>query len=98
VPHNLQVRSKSLHRYRQGEGVLYVKVSPGGKKSEIGNEFSRFTVPKQPFMAVRESGFHHYALIGVNRSGELNVQAFRLPDRAGEPSLLDAFVIEPRQP
>lgn len=92
----MQVRSTSLDRYRQGEGVLYVKVSPGGKKSEIGNEFSRFTVPQQSFMAVRETGFHHYAVLRFAANGELKIEVFRLPDREGAKSLLDSFVIQPR--
>ncbi len=97
VGDNLRIRSTSPDRYRQGEGVLYVKVSPGGKKSEIGSEFSRYTVPQQPFMAVRETGFHHYALLHVASTGALRIAVYRLPDKEGDRSLLDSFVIEPRQ-
>jgi hypothetical protein len=95
VPPDVQIRSRALDRYRQGEGVLYVKVSPGGKKSEIGNEFSRFTAPQQEFIAVRESGYHHYAFLTEAATGELRIEAFRLGDRQGGRERIDTFVIEP---
>lgn len=93
VPNELKIVSRSLDRYAQGEGVLYVKVSPCGKKSEIGNEFSRFTEPQQPFIAVRESGYHHYALLTETVAGDLLVETFRLGDRYGGPERLDTFEI-----
>jgi len=96
VGETLTIRSRSLDRYRQGEGLLYVKVSPAGKKSEAGNDFSRYAVPQQDFMAVRETGAHHYALLHFAANGELKVEVFSLPDREGRKTLLDSFVIEPR--
>lgn len=96
VPDQIKITSQSPDRYRQGEGVIYAKVSPAGKRSEIGNQFSRFTTAQQPHIARRETGFHHYALLHVTAGGELKLEVFRLPDGEGAPSLVEAFTIEPR--
>lgn len=50
VPANPTVGSASLDRCEQGQGVIYAKISPGGKVSEIGNQFSAFTTEQQPLI------------------------------------------------
>lgn len=88
-----QVVSRSKHNYRQGAGVIYAKISPGGKKSEIGNSFSLFTVPQQDYIAVRESGYHHYGLIHIRASGELELVVYRIDDEGKNRTVADQFVI-----
>lgn len=88
------VQSTARDRYKAGLGVIYCKVSPAGKKSEIGNRFSRFTVPQQPFMAVRDDEAHHFAIVRVRMKGELEATVYRLADGASEVTVLDRFVLE----
>ena len=64
---------------RQGSGVIYAKVSPGGKLSDIGDDFSRFTAKQQPWMAARDDSAHHFAPVKVMAKGELTVESFAVP-------------------
>lgn len=86
--------STDLRRYAHGAGVIYAKVSPSGKKSEIGDNFSKFTVPQQPFMAVREDTAHHYALVHVRGNQALELECFSLAGDGSPKRLLESFVIE----
>ena len=93
VPDNPTPGSTDLHRYRQGQGVIYAKISPGGKMSEIGNQFSQFTTPQQPFMAVRDCTAHHYALVHVR--DDLQLDTFSVTGDGTPKTLLDRFAISP---
>ena len=62
----------------------------------LDNNFSVFMEPQQSFMAIRETGFHHYALLRFPATGELKIEVFHLPDMEGSESLIDSFVIQPR--
>jgi hypothetical protein len=85
-----------LEGYRAGSGVIYAKVSPGGKKSDQGNDFSRFTRARQPWMAARDDSGHHYALVTARAAGELAFQGFRVPEAAGPKESVDSFrVVNP---
>lgn len=88
-----QIISTDIESYTQGEGTIYAKISPAGKKSEIPRDFSRFTVDQQPFMALRDDNHHHYALVHVRASGELEFIGYSLPDTNGDRVILDRFVI-----
>jgi hypothetical protein len=85
--------SSALEWYQAGEGVIYAKVSPAGKKSESGNDFSRFTVGQQPFMAKRNDTAHHYALVSVRECGELQVEVFGLAGDGTPKFVVDSFRI-----
>lgn len=99
IPHDPRPASTSLDRYRKGDGVIFAKVSPGGKRSEIGNRFSPFMVQQQPFMAVRDDTAHHYALIEIGPADDLICTAYSIPEDDGEKTILDRFTItaSPRQ-
>ena len=98
VPGNPTPGSTDLHQYTQGQGVIYAKVSPCGKMSEIGNQFSQFTTEHQPFMAVRDCTAHHYSLVHIRTQGEIEVETFSLSGNGSPKTLLDKFTISsPRQ-
>jgi hypothetical protein len=75
--------------YRAGEGVIYAKVSPGGKKSDHRGDFSRFSTDQQPFVAVRDDTRHHCALVTVRAAGELLVEVIGVPDSPTGPSQVE---------
>jgi acid phosphatase type 7 len=85
--------STALDRYEAGRGVVYAKVSPGGKLSEIRNAFSRFTTAQQPFVAVRDDTAHHYAVVSVRRDGELEVTTYSLVGDMTPKTVVDSFRI-----
>ncbi len=93
VPDRVTVCDHDLQRYVKGNGVIYAKISPCGKMSEIGNKFSTFTEPQQPFMAVRDDTAHHYAMVDVTASGELAVTVYSVVGDGSPKTLLDRFVI-----
>ena len=86
------VASRDPSRTPAGIGTIYAKVSPSGKRSDIGGDFSRFTTPQQGFMAVRDDRAHHYAMITV-RPDRLEVAVHAIAD-PGQPSqVIDRFSI-----
>ena len=66
---------------------------PGGKLSDIGKGFSRFTAKQQPWMAARDDSAHHYAVVKVLAKGELSFEAFAVPLGDSPTRRLDAFRI-----
>ncbi len=92
-PSNPEVMSDHKNRYRAGEGVIYCKISPSGKKSETGNQFSRFVVPQQEFIALRNDEDHHYGYFEV-KPDELKVTIYAVGDGDGKPGrILETFSI-----
>jgi acid phosphatase type 7 len=87
------VTQSSLDRYTQGNGVVYAKISPSGKQSEISKDFSKFQQPQQEFMAVRDDTAHHYAVINVKAAGELEVATYSIAPHGTESKLFDRFTI-----
>jgi acid phosphatase type 7 len=80
--------------YEQGSGVIYAKVSPGGKLSDMGNDFSRFTRKQQSWMAARDDSAHHYAVVTVRAKGELHFEAFAVSVGDAPARRIDAFRIQ----
>ena len=93
VPDNPTPGSADPHNYTVGQGVIYAKISPCGKMSEIGNQFSQFTTEQQPFMAVRDCTAHHYALVHVRRQGKVQMDVFSVVGDGTPRTLLDTFTI-----
>lgn len=91
IPHSPEHGSTDYREYPQGAGVVFLKSSPGGKKSEIGNRFSPFPVPQDRVVAVRDASGHHYSLIDADES-QLSVHSILLPED-GEASEIDRFSI-----
>lgn len=86
-----EIGSTDPHTYPEWRGVVYAKVSPAGKMSEIGNCFSRFTIDRQAFIAHRDDTAHHYAVVRVTASHRLDVGVYRLLPHEHQPSREDAF-------
>jgi hypothetical protein len=88
-----RVMSTDRERYPKGLGVVYAKISPAGKRSEIGNDFSKLKLPLPPVIAVSDDTAHHFSVVTVAPGDGLVVETFRV-ERDGAPvTLLDRFVI-----
>ncbi|MEM9585822.1 MAG: fibronectin type III domain-containing protein, partial [Planctomycetota bacterium] len=92
-PSRPKVMASHPNRYLAGQGVVYCKVSPSGKRSEIGNTFSKFKVPQQDFMAVRDDTQHHYALIDFYESGQMVVTAYGIAPESQQEVIVDRFSV-----
>ncbi len=91
------VTQPSLDTYTQGNGVVYTKISPSGKQSEISKDFSKFQQEQQPFMARRDDTAHHYGVVTVAANGALEVEVFSLPPHGTQSTLFDRFTIAATQ-
>lgn len=85
--------STSKTVYKAGCGVIYAKVSPGGKMSDVRRDFSRFTTDQQNFMAVRDDTAHHYCLVKVRASGELEMNTYSVAGDGSSKVLIDSYRI-----
>jgi hypothetical protein len=93
VPHETTVMDAHPDTYPRGAGVVYAKVSPAGKRSEIGSGvFSRFLCRQQRFIARRDDTMHHYAVLDVTAT-ELKLTAYALPEDTLEPRVFDTVRI-----
>jgi hypothetical protein len=88
-----QIASQDPSLYEQGAGVIYAKVSPSGKRSEIGHGFSKLPEEKADYLAARDDTAHHYALITVSDEA-LEVQVRAIPPDGGPEQTIDRFRIQ----
>jgi hypothetical protein len=72
--------------------VIYAKVSPAGKRSEIGNRFSTYTVAQQEYMAKRDDAAHHYMNLVITPES-LRAETIRLEDGPQGGRVFDVFTI-----
>ena len=79
--------------YRAGDGVIYAKVSPAGKRSERTHDFSLFEQSQGPEIAIRSDKGHHYGRLSVEGADRLTVDVYELRDGDETPFVLDSFVI-----
>lgn len=95
--HEQDAEGTWLPRMQAGDanwpGVVYAKISPAGKMSEIGNCFSQFTVPKQDFMVIRDDTAHHYGVVEVDAQARISVKVYALKGDGSPRTLLDHFVV-----
>lgn len=89
--HDYRCATREKTAYRKGEGVVYLKCSPGGKRSEIGHNFSQLQHPLPDVIAVHDDTAHHYAYIRATKD-VLAVEAYSLLDK-GPARTLDRFSI-----
>jgi len=84
--------SRSADRYQAGDGVVYAKVSPGGKHSNRGG--ASLLVGTLPASVARwNDAAHHLALVTVEGEDRLEVEVLELGP--GSPTqAVDHFVIE----
>ena len=87
-----EITSAHLSDYRAGEGVIYAKVSPAGKKSEIVRNFSSLPAQPDAVIAARNDKDHHYALVTIS-DYDLSVDVYGLGDDGSTKHLVDRFSI-----
>jgi hypothetical protein len=75
-----------------GAGVVYAKISPSGKRSERGRDFSRIVDSTPPAVAVRSDACHHYGLLRADER-RLEVEVIGIPDDGGPRRAVDRFAI-----
>jgi hypothetical protein len=92
-PEKPEIASADLSNYRKGAGVIYAKVSPSGKRSEIGHGFSKLPDEKADYVAVRDDTAHHYAVISVDH-GVLEVRVVAVHPDGGPTQTIDQFRIQ----
>lgn len=91
VPNSNRPTSNSLTCYTPDDGVVYVKVSPSGKESNISGAFSPFKSAVKPaWTAVRDNSMHHLARLRVSE-GSITVEAWGIKGDGSTPVLLDQF-------
>jgi len=94
VPHHDSPTSTSTNCYEFGDGVIYMKVSPGGKLSDITNGFSPFhTHPPPPWTAARDDTGHHFSLLQFSEAGTLRVRTYSVADNRSRPEVADDFTL-----
>ncbi|HXV24403.1 MAG TPA: metallophosphoesterase family protein [Alphaproteobacteria bacterium] len=86
------IASRDPNTTPAGVGTIYAKISPSGKRSDIGGDFSRFTGGQQEFIAARDDSAHHYALITVGPM-RLEVAVQSVPNDSEPSSTIDRFAI-----
>ena len=79
-------------RIRAGNGVVYAKISPAGKRSNRSSDFSRITATP-PQIAVRSDEFHHYGLLRID-ARRLEVEIVGIPEGGAPRRRVDHFTIE----
>jgi fibronectin type 3 domain-containing protein len=74
------------------DGVTWVKVSPGGKLSNISGDFSPWDDPIPPhWTAFRDNTMHHFLHVRVAASGTLRVEAIGVTGDGSPPIVQDSF-------
>ena len=90
---NPQFNPNGSKIYKQGEGTLFIKLSPGGKKSEIGNIFPLFQENQPPFMAMRDRSAHHLGIFTVRSGNSIDIKIYNVPEDDSPKYLIDHFII-----
>jgi acid phosphatase type 7 len=91
-----RITSDSQDHYPARTGVIYAKVSPGGKMSDMRSDFSRFTAGPPAFIAGRDDTMHHFALVSVISDLELVVDVYGVIGDGSPRRLIDTFRIKAR--
>lgn len=84
--------STSKDCYEMSDGVTWVKVSPGGKLSNISKGFSPFaTNPPPAWTANRNNTMHVFVKLSVRASGSIQLDAYGVKGDGTPPVILDTF-------
>ena len=91
VPATNTRTSTSLTCYTMADGTTYVKVSPGGKESNISGAFSPFaTNPPPSWTAARDNTMHHFARLRVTPT-DIRVDTYGVVGDGTPPVIIDSF-------
>jgi hypothetical protein len=91
VPSSNEPTTTSLACYEPHHGVVWAKVSPGGKLSNKNRGFSQFaTVPAPPWTAVRDNEHHNFAHVSIMEDA-LRFEALGFRGDGSPAVLLDSF-------
>jgi hypothetical protein len=91
VPDHIQVNSRAKNCYTAQDGVSWVKISPGGKMSNINGKFAQFrTNPPPEWTVVRDNTMHHYARLKISEEA-LQVDVFGVTGDGKQPIVVDSF-------
>ena len=92
VPATNTPTSTSTTCYTMSDGVTWVKVSPGGKISDISLDFSPWERDTpSPWTASRDNTMHHFLRVRFSAAGTMRVEAFGVPDGGSPPVIQDSF-------
>jgi acid phosphatase type 7 len=84
--------STSKDCYEMSEGVTWVKVSPGGKLSNISDGFSPFaTEPPPAWTAYRNNTTHVFSRLSVRASGSIQLDTYGVKGDGTPPVIIDTF-------
>jgi len=93
VPDNIQAGSTSKTCYPPKDGTAWVKVSPGGKMSNINGKFAQWkTTPAPAWTAFRDNTMHHFARLRISGDA-IKVEVFGVPGDGKPPVVQDTFQI-----
>jgi hypothetical protein len=85
--------AESSSRFPQGAGVILAKVSPAGKRSDRGRDFSTLRPTLHPAVAVADDAAHHFAVVEVDDSA-LELTTYGLGGADAPLERIDHVVIE----
>ena len=95
VPERNTPTSASLDTYSADDGTIWMKVSPGGKMSNINGNFSQFRTEEPPhWTAVRNNTMHNFARLRFHSSGDLTVVIPGIKGDGSAPVELDCFTLK----
>lgn len=90
VPATNTPTSGNRHCYGPADGVSWLKVAPGGKLSNISQDFSPWRTPAPPDWTVfRNNTLHHFAQISVTATGTFDVDVIGVEGDGSEPLQID---------
>ena len=91
VPDNIQATSASKSCYTLKDGVTWLKVSPGGKMSNINGRFAQWlTNPAPAWTAFRDNTMHHFARLRFSGDAVV-VEIFGVSGDGQPPVIQDSF-------
>ena len=84
--------STSKSCYEMSDGVTWVKISPGGKLSNISDGFSPFgTNPPPTWTAYRNNTMHVFSRLSVRALGSIQLDTYGVKGDGTPPVILDTF-------
>ena len=84
--------STSKSCYEMSDGVTWIKISPGGKLSNLNKSFSSFaTDPPPAWTAYRNNTTHVFSRLTVSASGSIQLDTYGVKGDGTPPVIIDTF-------